>query len=132
MPSSVTGCTHSHTGTETHKHTHTETQTDTHMHRDTHSQRHSEAHTYLPESHFHLKLTLCPASRFSGSDLAPDLMAQPQGGFGALGKPQISLALCLSRLCVEGSETLNDSVKEEGVVSATQKPFNHFPHPTHL
>lgn len=44
-----------------------------------------------------------------------------------LGKPWVSLTLGLSRHCVEGSGTLKESVKEDGMVSAWEKPLNHFP-----
>lgn len=103
----------SHTQRHREKETQRQTRTLRHTVRCTHTWA-----SFLSEILQRSQLLTCPLT----SQLSPRVV---------LGKSWVSLTLGLSRCCVEGSGTQNGSVKEDGMVSALERPLNHFPpHPT--
>lgn len=106
-----------------HRHTHRDTERKRHTETDSHTQTHSEVHTHTWASFLSEILQRSqPLTWPLTSRLSPRVV---------LGKSWVSLTLGLSRCCVEGSGTQNGSVKEVGMVSALERPLNHFPpHPT--
>lgn len=84
----------------------------THAHtcRDTHTRIETQQGTQRPETNS------LPCFKGPASNLAPHLTAQPRVVLMLWVKLWVSLTVGLSSLCVEGSGTLNVSVKEVGLL----------------